>query len=333
MTWANENRFFLPAWGVSLTLHGVLVMLAMLFTAQVRPVIQEEPFTWEVALVEAVKTDSAPEVTEPVVPPVQRPARVAPRPVERTETAMYKVAPRQSPQMVHPQIQPSKPVERQEELLPPPRTEPVTPVVESVEEKTPEPVEQQVVEAPQTRPEPVAAAKEPEPIQPTEPVIAHQPVVPPSQAVEQPPVEAPMKPSVPEAVASSSPEPAAAVPPTPNPGPAEAPAQVARAAPPHPKARTDHRWLAESLWRRVAELKRYPASARLNGQEGKVVLKAIIRSDGHLADVSVQKSSGHHILDAAAIEAVKLACPLHMKHAISKPEIVVSLPIVYSLAN
>jgi protein TonB len=35
----------------------------------------------------------------------------------------------------------------------------------------------------------------------------------------------------------------------------------------------------------------------------------------------------------AAMEAVKLACPLHMKHAIGKPLIVVSLPIVYSLAN
>jgi protein TonB len=96
---------------------------------------------------------------------------------------------------------------------------------------------------------------------------------------------------------------------------------------------SDLRWLAESLWRRVAELKRYPNSARMNGQEGKVILKAVIRSDGQLADVSVQKSSGYHVLDEAAIEAVKLACPLHMKHAIGKPQIVVSLPIVYSLAN
>jgi protein TonB len=109
--------------------------------------------------------------------------------------------------------------------------------------------------------------------------------------------------------------------------------QTAKAAPSGPEVKTDHRWLAESLWRRVAELKRYPNSARLNGQEGKVILKAVIRSDGHLIDVTVQKSSGHQILDAAAVEAVKLACPLHMKHAINKPEIVVSLPIVYSLAN
>ncbi len=94
--------------------------------------------------------------------------------------------------------------------------------------------------------------------------------------------------------------------------------QMAKAAP-GPDTKVDHRWLAESLWRRVAELKRYPASARLNGQEGKVILKAVIRSDGHLAEVTVQKSSGHHILDTAAIEAVRLACPLHMKHAIGKP--------------
>ena len=57
-------------------------------------------------------------------------------------------------------------------------------------------------------------------------------------------------------------------------------------------------------------------------------MRAIIRSDGHLAEVTVQKSSGHNVLDAAAMETVRLACPLHMKHAIGKPEIVVSLPIV-----
>jgi protein TonB len=136
--------------------------------------------------------------------------------------------------------------------------------------------------------------------------------------------------------------------PLPAPAPQEAPVQAAKESPapaaretavptakaaPGPETKADHRWLAESLWRRVGELKRYPSSARLNGQEGKVILKAVIRSDGHLIEVTVQKSSGHHILDDAAIEAVKLACPLHMKHAISKPEIVVSLPIVYSLAN
>ena len=74
-------------------------------------------------------------------------------------------------------------------------------------------------------------------------------------------------------------------------------------AAPGAETKADNRWLAESLWRRVAELKRYPSIARLNGQEGKVILKAVIRSDGQLADVVVQKSSGYSALDAAAIEA------------------------------
>ena len=64
------------------------------------------------------------------------------------------------------------------------------------------------------------------------------------------------------------------------------------------------------LWRRVADLKRYPSSARMNGEEGKVIVKAVIRSDGHLADVSVKKSSGHELLDAAAAAELGLI-PLH----------------------
>ena len=306
--------------------------MAILFTAQVKPVLNEDIFKWDVALVEPANTvasskttpQPAPEQAEQVVPTVPPPPRVAAhRPVESPSNAVrHTVAPRQTVQMVHPEIQPPKPVEQREDPLPPVKMEPVTPSVKSVqEEKTPEPIEQQVVEASKTPSEPVTPAKVPESVRPAEPVIANQS----SEAVESRPVETNMKSSASEPVVSSAPgQPAPAV--------SEAPMQTAKAVP-GSDVKADHRWLAESLWRRVAELKRYPSSARLNGQEGKVILKAVIRSDGHLAEVSVQKSSGHQILDAAAIEAVKLACPLQMKHAIGKPEIVVSLPIVYSLAN
>jgi len=321
MTCPNDNRVLLSAWGVSLTLHGIVVLLAVLFAAQVHPVFQEEPFKWEVALVETVNTeptvDPAPVQSQPVVRPQSRSPVAPPRPAEPTDTVMPTVAPRQTVQMVHPEVQPPKPVEQREDPLPTAKPEPVTPPVQAVQEKTAEPVEEQVAEAPKQQSEPVTPAKEPEPVQSAEPMIAQRP----SEAVDSRPLET-AKPVDPAPAVSSSPSPV----------PAEPPVQTAKVAP-APDVKVDHRWLAESLWRRVAELKRYPSSARLNGQEGKVILKAVIRSDGHLAEVSVQKSSGHHILDAAAIEAVKLACPLHMKHAISKPEIVVSLPIVYSLAN
>jgi periplasmic protein TonB len=338
MTGVNENHFLIPAWGVSLTLHGAVVVLAMLFAAQVRPPLQEEPFKWDVALVETVKTDSASEPTpqpasgpaEQVVPPLQAPRGAARRSVEPPpDTVMHRVAPQQTVQMVHPQAQPTKPVEQREEPVPPLKTEPVTPPVKPVQETPAEPVEQ-IVEAPKPQPEPAPALREPDPVPPADPMVGHAQ---PTEPVESRPMETPAKPSAPEPLISAAPaEPAPAVSSPPNSAPQEAPIQAAK-APPGPATKVDHRWIAESLWRRVAELKRYPSSARLNGQEGKVILKAIIRADGHLAEVSIQKSSGHQILDAAAIEAVKLACPLHMKHAIGKPEIVVSLPIVYSLAN
>lgn len=342
MTAVTHNRFLAPAWIVSVTLHGVVVTLAMLFAAQVRPAFQQEPFKWEVALVEAVKTDSpaepvpqpAAEPMRPAVPPVQPQVRPAPSPVEPPpERVMHRVAPQQTVQMVHSEVQPPKPVQ-QEEPPPPVKTEAMTPVT-PVPEKTIEPAEQQIAEIPKTRPEPVMPTKEPEPVQSSEPVVAQrQPVAPPPpEAVETRPVENPAKASTPESASFAPAETAAPVSSSSDAARQEAPMQTAKAAPSGPEVKTDHRWLAESLWRRVAELKRYPHSARLNGQEGKVILKAVIRSDGHLIDVTVQKSSGHQILDAAAVEAVKLACPLHMKHAINKPEIVVSLPIVYSLAN
>jgi|KBSMisStaDraftv2_1062788.scaffolds.fasta_scaffold06289_2 protein TonB len=336
----NEKTLSLPAWGVSLALHGGAVWLAILFTAQVKPLITEEIFKWDVALIEPVKTDATsepmpqPAPMEQAVSPVQPQPRVtASRPVEPPpDPVMHRVAPQQTAQMVHPQSQPTKPVEQREDPLPLLKTEPVTPPVNPVREKTAEPIEQPVVEAPKM-PEPTTVAKEPEPVRSVEPLVTQQQPVapPPSEPAISRTVETPATPSLSEPVASSS---AVEPPPTTSsPSPQEAPVQVAKAAPSGPEAKIDHRWIAESLWRRVAELKRYPSSARLNGQEGKVVLKAVIRSDGHLAEVTVQKSSGHQILDAAAIEAVKLACPLHMKHAIGKPEIVVSLPIVYSLAN
>lgn len=111
----------------------------------------------------------------------------------------------------------------------------------------------------------------------------------------------------------------------------EAASQVALTPRSAPAAKADYSWLAESLWRRVAELKRYPLEARLNGWEGKVVLTAVIREDGHLGDLRIQKSSGYEILDQDAMELVRRVCPLHLKHPLGRPEVVVQIPISYAL--
>jgi periplasmic protein TonB len=373
MTAVTHNRFLVPAWAVSLTLHGVVVTLAVLFAAEVRPIVQQEPFKWDVALVETAKTDSQPAPAPPAeakpLQPLVRAVPPQPRPTPAVEppppdTAVNRVAPRQTLQMVHPEAQPPKPLEQREEpppppkveqitkpvqekplehrepVLPPEHTEPVPPPVTPVPEKPIEPVEQQVAELPKPRPTPVIQTKEPEPVHNPEPVTAQrQPVVesaPPETPPKSAPAESPRAEMVHESTSShvrmEEPSQAANTVSPPGPAAVEAPMQIAKASAPQ-GAKTDHRWIAESLGRRLSELKRYPNEARVSRLQGKVILKAVIRSDGHLADVSVQRSSGHSILDEAAMEAVRLACPLHMQHDIGRPMIVVHVPMVYSLTN
>ena len=302
MTSTDETRFFFPAWGISLALHGAAVGLAFAFATQVKPILPEDVFKWDVALVEAAKPDSISEQSPSVVPPEQPSAKTLSQPHPKRATEV--------PQAV-------KPLERKIESPPP--IKPAQMIEQKIENPQPreEPSERRIAErtdSTESKVEPVVEAKEPEPVaaQP-EPVAVAAASASSQEAMAQ--QEAPAE--SPSQEARTDP----------------APMEVAKASASGSETKIDHRWLAESLWRRVAELKRYPNSARMNGQEGKVILKAVIRSDGQLANVMVQKSSGHSVLDAAAIEAVKLACPLHMKHAIGKPQIVVSLPIVYSLAN
>lgn len=286
MTSTNSNRFFLSAWGISLALHGVAVALALAFVAHVKPVLQEDMFQWDVALVQA-RPDSQSEPVKSAVASKQPPAKKARPPQIKPVSEVSQIATPIEPKVEIPQLRDELVEQRMARVIEP-KTEPVSEAKE---------------------PEPVAVAATAEPVE--APPVQHEPVSAASTSLHEPSAGL-LSREADEDVA---------------------PVQVAKASAPAPEAKLDHRWLAESLWRRVAELKRYPNSARMNGQEGKVILKAVIRSDGYLADVSVQKSSGHSVLDAAAIEAVKLACPLHMKHAIGKPQIVVSLPIVYSLAN
>ncbi len=289
MTSTNDNQFFVPAWGVSLTLHGLIVGLAFVVASQVKPSLHEEVFKWDIALVEAAKPISSLEPVKAVMTPVPQTTKVVPpsRPKRVSD--------------VSPAV---KPLEQT--LEPPP---PIEQKVESPQVRE-EPMEQRIVETTTPVAEPTVEDKMAEPVAP---VASSEPTE--SQPVQQEP-----------AVVASAPVLSSEVPISPQ-------RTVDAVAMPGPAVKADNRWLAESLWRRVAELKRYPNVARMNGQEGKVILKAVIRSDGHLADVSIQRSSGYEALDMAAMEAVKLACPLHMKHAIGKPLIVVSLPIVYSLAN
>ena len=98
-----------------------------------------------------------------------------------------------------------------------------------------------------------------------------------------------------------------------------------------PAAKPDYGWLAQALWSRIEQLKRYPHVARMNRWEGKVVLRAVIKEDGQVMNLEVAESSGHSVLDLDALEIMRQASPLKLKHALGQPQVVVQVPISYRL--
>jgi protein TonB len=98
-----------------------------------------------------------------------------------------------------------------------------------------------------------------------------------------------------------------------------------------PAPQRDYGWLAETLRDRIEELKRYPPMARMNNWQGKVVLKFVVTEDGTVESLEVMQSSGHAVLDEAAMETIRRASPLPLKHELGKPRVTFQFPISYTL--
>lgn len=96
---------------------------------------------------------------------------------------------------------------------------------------------------------------------------------------------------------------------------------------------SDYGWLAETLWKRVQALKRYPAKAAADRLEGDVLLSAVVRADGAISEVRVMESSGYPLLDQAAIEAVRSASPLELLRPLDHAQVSVEIPIAYHVHN
>ena len=96
-------------------------------------------------------------------------------------------------------------------------------------------------------------------------------------------------------------------------------------------AKRDYSWLSEAILRRMEELKRYPAPARIDRAEGKVVIKAVIDENGSITDVGVFQSSGYPALDEAAVETMRQAAPFHLAHPLGQPRMTIKIPMSYRL--
>lgn len=99
----------------------------------------------------------------------------------------------------------------------------------------------------------------------------------------------------------------------------------------HRETRADYGWLRDMLWGRIEELKRYPALARMNHWEGKVVVSAVIRDNGEVLGVQIAETSGRAVLDEEAMAVMKKASPLKLKHPLGQRQITILIPISYRL--
>ena len=151
-----------------------------------------------------------------------------------------------------------------------------------------------------------SAVAEPSPALPARSAPARRSPSPPKpQAHPEPP--APARPTVAEpgpapALPSSHAAPAVAPATSQNVGPEAAPAAVASVAPRTSAA--EPRLISAAQYLRAPVLE-YPGVSRRFGEEGRVLLRVLIGTEGVALEVQVEQGSGHARLDAAAIQAAR----------------------------
>ena len=298
----GQQYAHVQGWLVSVLLHGTVVLAAILFVKQIQLAPQDEPFKWNVAMVST---------TQPVQPTASSPNQAPAPPVPSTTSVpsphMQQTAPAQTLPSPQPLAQLTTPSFSERAVTP-------------------------VVTEPPAPPPPQPATHTTQPAEP----IRHETVAP--MVAEATAIVKPAEASVAvsaESAAQTAPSsaPSAILEQTAQSDQAPAPTQMAAisSAPTNAPTTRDYGWLSEAILRRVEELKRYPASARVDHAEGKVVVKAVIDEDGGIGEVEVFQSSGHPSLDKAAVETMREAAPFHLPRPLGQPRMTIKIPMSYRL--
>lgn len=315
-------------WLVSIGLHASLVFGALALLQQMQLAIQPTPFEWDVAMVQPVDSHSPataanesppspPSPTHPLVPtqrhPTVAPAQPLPSPVVPTRAPPIQapITPPRAEPAPPPPIQtqaPSKPESTREPVHEEPRppspaavnSQAAAPTTAPADTPTPAPSSTAT-----SNPEPAPILSEPVR---TERDVPQQPMPAPSRTVD---------------AATATPHPAAT-----------AATDVAALTPPNQSstAKTDDGWLSEQMGKWIADLeKHYPATLRMEGVQGKVVLVAMLHENGTLSDIKIAKSSGNTLLDQAALADVEQGPPIKLSHPLGRSQRPIKFSISYDL--
>ena len=293
-------------WLVSVLLHGTVAFTAILLMKQVTIMPKDEAFKWNVAMVPAAQQAQSTAQAQNQAPTRSGPSAPG-TPIPPTQPTTQ-ARPLSSPQPLEQQTTP--PISEQSTTSV--RTESLTPT--PAELTTP------------TR----SAAHTTEPAEP----IRHETVAPmvaePLSTVKSVDVPAGIS-TESDAQTSPSSAPAAILEETAHSVQTTAQMAAISTVPSAAPTKRDYGWLSEAILRRVEELKRYPASARVDRAEGKVVVRAVINEDGNLGEVEVFQSSGYPTLDKSAVETMRQAAPFHLPRPLGQPRMTIKIPMSYRL--
>jgi protein TonB len=162
-------------------------------------------------------------------------------------------------------------------------------------------------EAAPAEPEPEPPPPEPEP-PPVEPPLPETPLPEPpppirAEAVAPPPAPAPRpRPPQPPRERQAAPTSSAAAP---TPSAAAPTAAAPTPAPAAPVAPSGPPVVTNARFRRTPTPPEYPLVARERGVTGTALIRALVGTDGETKEVRLHRSSGHEILDNAALVAVR----------------------------
>jgi len=299
----SERLSYAQCLACSVVLHAAALAGGMALVAGLELAPQPEPFRWEVSVVGqgAPSTSSARLNSSPAAErePAEPPPPALTRKTQPAQSQMAKAV-QQEPPTRHPPLRDSEQKRPEEEAV---KALPSESPAESLSQAS-RPVAQ-AAPAPESAPA----------IPPSEPLVA-----------SRSPIEAPSSPAqVPSSDLRQDTPAEAASPPVTESSASNVSVQTG------PTGSPDYGWIADALWKRIEQLKRYPHQARLNRLEGKVILRAVIKADGQLVDLEVAKSSGHSVLDHDAMEVLRRASPLPLTRPLGKPQMVVQIPISYKL--
>jgi periplasmic protein TonB len=301
----DQKEAHAQGWIISVLLHGTVAFTALLFVKQVQLAPQNEAFKWDVAMTSPTQSVQPTASSRDQTPARSAQSTTSVSSLHAQQSASAQTLP--SPQPLTQQTTPSI-IER-----------PASPVM--TESNPPQPM--------------IPLQSTAHTTQPAEPVRQEirEPMVTGASSIVNPAKESTTVSEESSAQATSLSTPSAILEPIEPSVQVPAPVEMAAVSPlpSNAQAKRDYGWLSEMILRRVEELKRYPASARMDRAEGKVVVKAVINEDGSLGEVEVFQSSGHLGLDKAALETLRQAAPFQLSRPLGKPDMTIKIPMSYRL--